>query len=149
MLIRALVVVLAFGEVERRARAFRACGLRDRTGWIALGKTNNKVSVRLRPLEIKVPVNYARLSINIVRLANALKLRRPGAWDRCTAGFQSRLCPVRVTSGHSAMSAQFPLYPPKADIRRAALAERLLSAAAVDFIVLQRVPVAGTARVGG
>src|SRR5262245_46877817 len=52
--------------------------------------------MRLRPLEINVSVNYARLSINIVRLANTLKLRGPGAWDRCTAGFQSRLCPVRV-----------------------------------------------------
>src|SRR5262245_30895876 len=55
-----------------------------------------QVRMRLRPLEIKVSVNYARLSVNIVRLANTLKLRRLGAWDRCTAGFQSRLCPVRV-----------------------------------------------------
>jgi hypothetical protein len=39
--------------------------------------------------------------------------------------------------------------PPNVDIRRAALAERSLSAAAVVFIVLQCVPVAGTARVGG
>ena len=45
--------------------------------------------MRLRPLEIKVSVNYARLSINIVRLANTLKLRRPGAWDRSGSG-QSR-----------------------------------------------------------
>ena len=34
--------------------------------------------MRLRPLEIKVSVNYARLSINIARLANTLKLPRRG-----------------------------------------------------------------------
>jgi hypothetical protein len=43
-----------------------------------------------------------------------------------------------------------PDYPPIAEIRRAALAERSLSAtAAVYFIALQPVPVAGTAHVGG
>src|SRR5262245_62289667 len=58
-----------------------------------------QVRMRLRQLEIKVSVNYARLSINIVRLANTLKLRRPRAWDRCTAGFGAVY--VRFGSGAS------------------------------------------------
>src|SRR5262249_41625597 len=85
------------GAGEQRGRHFKA----ERTpDWLDRPwEDEQQVRMRLRPLEIKVSVNYARLSINIVRLANLSKLRRPGAWDRCTAGFQSRLCPVRVISG--------------------------------------------------
>src|SRR5262249_52165678 len=86
---RASISPSPIGAGEQRGRHFKA----ERTpDWLDRPwEDEQQVRMRLRPLEIKVSVNYARLSINIVRLANTLKLRRPGAWDRCTAGFQSRL----------------------------------------------------------
>src|SRR5262245_64640199 len=103
------------GAGEQRGRHFKA----ERTpDWLDRPwEDEQQVRMRLRPLEIKVSVNYARLSINIVRLANTLKLRRPGAWDRCTAGFRRRLCPVWVISDRLMRHprSQALRFAPKAD----------------------------------
>src|SRR5262249_11379750 len=40
-------------------------------------------------------------------------LRSPSAHARCTAGFQSSLCPLWVRSGHHPLTEQCPLYPAK------------------------------------
>jgi hypothetical protein len=66
--------------------------------------------MRLRPLEIKVSVNYARLSINIVRLANGLKLRRPGAWTGALRDFNPAYVRFGSNSVIAAMSAAQPLF---------------------------------------
>src|SRR5262245_12978021 len=93
---RASISPSPIGAGEQRGRHFKA----ERTpDWLDRPwEDEQQVRMRLRQLEIRVSVNYARLSINIVRLANTLKLRRPRAWDRCTAGFRRRLCPVWVRS---------------------------------------------------
>src|SRR5215510_8507081 len=113
---RASISPSPIGAGEQRGRHFKA----ERTpDWLDRPwEDEQQVRMRLRPPEINVSVNYARLSINTVQLANALKLRRPGVWDRCTAGFQSPLRPlwvIRVRSARSERSRDVR-FAPKADM---------------------------------
>src|SRR5262245_36932864 len=73
---RASISPSPIGAGEQRGRHFKA----ERTpDWLDRPwEDEQQVRMRLRPPEINVSVNYARLSINTAQLANALKLRRPG-----------------------------------------------------------------------
>jgi hypothetical protein len=60
-------------------------------------ENEQQVRMRLRPLEINASVNYARFSINCVRLEKRSQTTSPGTWDRSAlAGFPSGLCRLWV-----------------------------------------------------
>src|SRR5262245_22020404 len=67
--------------------------------------------MRLRPLEIKVSVNYARLSINIARLANTLKLCRRGRGTGALRDFNPAYDRSESKAERLAVSIFSPVYP--------------------------------------
>src|SRR5262245_22003719 len=80
---RASISPSPIGAGEQRGRHFKA----ERTpDWLDRPwEDEQQLRMRLRPLEIKVSVNYARLCINIVRLAK---------------GTDVSLCPLCARSRH-------------------------------------------------
>src|SRR5262245_65461227 len=72
--------------------------------------------MRLRPLEIKVSVNYALLSINIVRLANLSNYAARGRGAGALRDFNPAYVRFGSKSEELELSISGPLLPSKADI---------------------------------
>ena len=102
-------------------------------------ENEQQVRMRLRPLEINASVNYARFSINCVRLEKRSQTTSPGTWDRSAlAGFPSGLRRLWVISGKTQNEHITSALPPKTDIRQPGRRVRLVPEAAVSTRTLTR-----------